>query len=666
MPRSIMTPFHIRLRTITACFLMLSLIALSGCGDEKATTDSGSEPGGSTKNPNYAGIDVSIPMVEYRLENTAGDKSVSAEMGGPGFTGIGWETRLEFLAMGSDKAVKGGSMSRAILDWPATLRQQGQNWNASINYLVADLCYPALVQQHPVTLDFIPGVASHWQVSEDKMTYRFRINPAAKWSNGAPITSADYVATYNLLMDPTILFPSNQVTYSKFVPKAISKYIVEIQCKDENWRNFLYAGTSGFFPAAEIGGLTGTEYLDQYQFSYTSFCGPYKVNPDDIVMNQSVTLTRNPDWWDADNPAWVGLFNIDKIRFEIVKEDALIYEKTKAGELDYYTISTAKWFANDLPKEDACKKGHLVRMKVFNDAPIGTSGIAMNSTREPFNDLRIRKAVAHLFDRDTMIDKLFYDEYAKLNSYWQGATYGNLNNKTVEYDEVAAQELLIEAGYKERNSEGYLVKDGKLLEYDLMYRGKGSEKFLTIIQESNKRLGVKVNLKLLTPSTWWKNLQGKEYDAAMANWGALVTPNPESSYKGELATKPDNNNVTGFSDPRVDELLVAYDEEYDVQKRRKIIKEIDGIIFAAQPYALGWYKPAQRVIFANKFSFPKWGTSRTWRDDRQMVYTWWVDPQKEEALEKARTDSSVVLPVPPLENHFWPAWNAAQVASGTQ
>ena len=651
-------------RTV-AVLLLLGLLA--GCGKSGSnkvatpgTTDGSSASDAASMAAKLDAIDTSIPMVKYEWDPKLGDPSVPAELGGPGFTGEGWQTKLDFLAIGSKDAVKGGSMSRAITDWPATLRMNGKNWNSNYNYIVRDLCYPFLIQQHPVTLEYIPGLATHWWVSEDRMTYRFRLNPKARWSDGSEVTAEDYVESHRLWMDPTILFPSSQVVFGKFEPSAKSKYIIEIKCLEANWRNLLYAGSLQVLPAKEIRGMTGSEYLDKYQFRYTSFCGPYKVEESDIVMNQSLTLTRNPDWWDADNPAWTGVFNIDKLRFEVVKENTLTYEKAKRGELDYYVITTAKWFANDLPQEDVIQRGLVVRYKVFNDAPVGTSGIAMNSSRPILSDVRIRKALAHLFDRETLLEKLFYGEYEALTSYWQGATYGNEKNVRVVYDEVAADELLNDLGYTERDADGWRTKDGRVLELDLMYRSKGTEKILTIFQESTKRLGIKVNLKLLTPSTFWKNLQGKDYDLAMMNWGALVVPNPETSWKGELAAKKENNNVTAFSDPRVDQLLVDYDREYDILKRRQIIKEIDGIIHQAHPYALGWYKPAQRAIFANKFSFPKWGGSRVHEDSQELIYTWWVDPAKEKALEQAKKDPSMKLPVPEVENRFWQAWNRSQ------
>ncbi|MGE3163942.1 MAG: ABC transporter substrate-binding protein [Planctomycetota bacterium] len=653
--------FRSLVRVATLCFF-----ALVGCTSE-SSSDAPKTVGNGSQDPTTSGsvastpADVSIPTVEYRWDPKLGDPTVPAELGGPGFTGAGWDTRLSFPAIGSSEAIKGGTLSQATPDWPATLRMGGQNWNTSINYLVRDLCFPALIQTHPVTLEHIPVLATHWQISPDKMTYRFRLNPAARWSDGSEVTADDYVASYKLWMDPTVLFPSNQVVFGKFEPHALSKYLLEIRCREENWRNFLYAGGLVILPAKEIAGLTGTQYLDRYQFGYTSFCGPYKVDPADVVMNQSVTLTRNPDWWDAQNPAWVGLYNIDKLRFEVVKDDSLIYERTKQGEFDYYVISTAKWFANDLLEVDAVKRGLLLRLKFFNDAPIGTAGIAINTTRAPLDRLEIRKALACLFDRETMIERLFYGEYDMLSSYWQGATYGNMDNKIVEYDEVAADDLLNAAGYTKRNADGWRVQaNGEPLQFDLMYRSKGSEKFLTLFQESTQRLGIKIELKLLTPSTFWKNLQEKEYDLAMMNWGALVVPNPETSWKGELASQKNNNNVTAFSDPRVDQLLVEYDREYDLTRRRQIVKEIDAIVYAQHPYALAWYKPAQRVVVANKFGWPKWGCGRVHEDTQELIYTWWVDPAKEAALERARKDASQSLPIPPVENRFWQAWNRAQ------
>ena len=162
-------------------------------------------------------------------------------------------------------------------DWPATLRQYGKDWNTSINYMVADLCYESLLMVHPSTLEYTPRLATHWRISEDKSTYTYRINPEARFSDGSEVTAADVVASWKLRVDPKTLDPSGNATYGKLnEPVARSKYIVEVTCNQPNWRNFLYFSGMTVFPASEVG-IPGDEYLDKYQNAYVACTGPYEV-----------------------------------------------------------------------------------------------------------------------------------------------------------------------------------------------------------------------------------------------------------------------------------------------------------------------------------------------------------------------------------------------------
>ena len=168
-----------------------------------------------------------------------------------------------------------------------------------------------------------------------------------------------------------------------------------------------------------------------------------------------------------------------------------------------------------------------------------------------------------------------------------------------------------------------------------------SEPSLTIYQEDCKKAGIRLELKLLTPAALWKNLTGKEYELCNMNWGALFIPNPETSWKGELADSVSNNNVTAFKNARVDELLGEYDRAMDAQKRIAVIREIDGIIYEEIPYVLGWYNPAQRFLIWNKFGMPPWCCPRSYDQD-ELWYSFWVDPEKEftEILQRGRMGES--------------------------
>ena len=96
--------------------------------------------------------DLDIPMVTYAWDPQAGDASVSAEDGGPGFTGEGWTTNLTFPALGSPEAVKGGTIHMYEPSWPVTLRLMGKDYNTAFNYRARDLCQESLVTVHPTRL----------------------------------------------------------------------------------------------------------------------------------------------------------------------------------------------------------------------------------------------------------------------------------------------------------------------------------------------------------------------------------------------------------------------------------------------------------------------------------------------------------------------------------
>lgn len=672
-------------------FALLPLVGFAACGGSDDSTESStgstpaatenessSEPEEATEAPdeivNEATLDLipvadvpapyDIPMVKYAWDPMAGDPEVAAEDGGPGFTGEGWETNLEFPAIGSADAVKGGSIKMYIPEWPVTMRLQGENYNTSFNYRARDLCQQGLVQSHPVTLETIPALATHWWISEDQMTYRFRINPKARWSDGKEVTADDVVATFDLLMDPGINFPSNQLVYGKMNrPVALSKYIVEVTCKQLNWRNFLYFGGMMVMPAHEIS-IPGGEYLDLYQNKYHAVTGPYTLDPDSVETNKSASLVRRTDWWDIDNPAWRGLWNFDRYDFVVVGDLGLALEKAKAGEIDYYTVPKAQWWAEELvPKKvDAIERGLIQKRKFFNHEPVGTAGLALNTTRAPLDDLRVRKALAHLRDRDTLIEKLFFNEYEPLTSYYQNGDGQNMSNVPVEYDPYRAVELLEEAGWTEIGPDGIRRNAaGERLEFSLMYRSVLSETSLTVFVEDCEEAGIAIKLDLVDNTLHWKNVRERSYDIASMAWGAIVFPNPETSYSSKLAhPETQNNNITSFANERVDELLDEYDEEFDVARRSEIIREIDGILFNDHPYVLDWYGPARRIIYWNKFGMPKWGVMR-FGGEEDMMYVWWVDPIKAAELEKAKQDDSMKLPTEPIEHRFWTEWKDARI-----
>ena len=642
MSMSISTERHRLARIVTPATLLLACAAFFGC-EPAGKTDSNSTNSAASPGKN-------TPQVT--LEFPDGDPSISAELGGPEFTGESWTT-LDTGPVGDPSAVKGGAIQSAIPQWPDNLRMYGIRSNTFLNYLIRDLCYESLVGMHPGTLEFMPGLASHWKVSDDKMTFTFRINPKAHWSDGKAVTANDVIATYRLIADDTLLAPmmKESIVNNLEEPVALSKYMVEVKCKEKDLRNFIAISGMIILPAHEISELTGEEYLDKYNFKYTVGTGPYTVHAKDIKTDESITLTRRRDFWGADETANQGMFNFDKIRFVVVRESRLAFDKVCKGELDFQTVMTAKWWVEELDQMEAIQQGHLVRQKVYTKFPKGIQGQAYNLRGSPLDDVRVRKALAHAFDRETMLEKFAYNEYFPLKSYFPGSDAENPQNVMVDYNLATASELLTEAGWSERGSDGILHRNGERLTMNLSYRTDGLEKYYTVYQKACKQIGVELNLQFVDGATHWNNLQDRKFQFAGMAWGAILFPNPRSNWHSSMADKNGSNNFIGFSHPDVDDLIDQYDKEFDLEKRNALLQQMDGLIFNEHPYVLDWYLPCERILYWNKFGTPDTVLLKyhEWDD---VFALWWFDNEKATALKQAKRDGSS-LSVPPVDVRPW-------------
>ncbi len=586
------------------------------------------------------------------------DPAVPAEQGGKGFDGKGWQTNTDFDLIGDPHAVKGGVLRDAIPDFPGTLRTEGPDSNSAFNYSVTAAAYESLLAIHPTTLEFIPALATHWQISPDKMTYRFRINPNARFSDGTPVTAEDVVASYDFRMDKTLQSPSDQLTFGKLNrPVAESKYIVRVQAKELNWRNFLYFSGMTIFPARVLKTLTGDQYLKEYNFKLLPGSGPYIIREADIVKGKSIIARRRPDYWAAANRANVGMNNFDQLRFEVVRDENLQFQMLKKGDLDVFPVSRARQWVEELDF-DSIQRGLVQKRKIFNDSPQGVQGIAFNTRKPPFDDLRVRKAFVLLLNRRQLIEKLMLNQYQPLNSYFPGSEYENPANPKNEYNPQAALALLKQAGWSARDSQGRLTKNGVPLEAEVLYDVKTFEPHLTVYQEDLRKAGITLHLRLITPETQFQMMNERRFQMVLAAWGALLFPNPETSWHSSLAGVPNTNNITGFQDPRVDQLCAQYDKTFDVNQRARIIREIDAILANSYQYVLLWYGPYIRVVYWNKFGTPPGYLPRT--GDYYSIYSmWWIDPQKNARLNQALRDPSLKLEAGPAEDRYWLEYDKA-------
>lgn len=639
-------------RVAVAIAAALSLTGCGGGSQQNASQQQAQPQGGYV-----AATDRDVPKTKdaypvFPDADAGADPSVPAEQGGKGFKGEGWQTNTDFDLIGDPRAVKGGAFREYILDFPANLRIAGPESNTALNFMIQPMVWETLLSLHPTTLDWMPALATHWQISPDRMTYRFRLNPNARYSDGMPVVADDVVATWNFLMDEGLQDPASRLVYEKFNrPVAESKYIVSVTAREQNWRNFLYfAGSMYILPAHVLKNVNGAAYLKEYNYKLLPGSGAYTVREQDVVKGQTVTIRRRNDYWAEKQRRNVGVNNFDEIREIVVRDQNLAFEMFKRGDIDHYFVNISRQWVQEMDF-DRVQRGLIQKRKIFNENPNGIQGLAFNTRRQPWSDKRVREALAYLLNRQQLIQKLFFNEYTPQNSYYSGGLYENPNNPKMAYDPEQALALLAEAGWKDRDSQGRLVRNGQPLTLEVLYADKGSEAWMTIFQEDLRRVGIGMNLRLVTSETMFQLVMQRNFDIVSMAWGGLLFPNPETSFHSRLAKLNNNNNITGFANARVDELLTAYDREFDQQKRVEIIREIDGILANEHHYILEWDMPFQRIAFWNKFGHPESYLTRV-GDYRDMTTLWWIDPQKDQRLAQAMRDNSQ-LAVGSTDVPFW-------------
>jgi len=159
--------------------------------------------------------------------------------------------------------------------------------------------------------------------------------------------------------------------------------------------------------------------------------------------------------------------------------------------------------------------------------------------------------------------------------------------------------------------------------------------------------------------TQFKLLMNRQYEMSVIAWGPDIFPYPEVEFHSRLADPNNTNNISGFKNHRVDELIDLYSREFDLQKRTGIIREIDGLLSNEYGYVLQWYKPSQRLAYWNRYGQPQGTLTRTGNYSSGislgpgMEQLWWVDPVKSQNLDKAKKDPSVKLQTAAVEDRYW-------------
>jgi len=554
----------------------------------------------------------------------------------------GWrETPNPFA---SPEAVTGGELTACGFQYPKSF-----NYYLDNNSFSADLfgaLYESLLSLNPASPDYEPGLAEKWSISDDQRTFTFWLNPKARWSDGLPVTAADVKWTFDALVNPDNLTGAHKVALEKFkTPVIINDHCLCFTTTEVHWRNLGAVGGLLVLPKHAFETLD----FNKINFEFPVVSGPYRLAL--IKEGISATLARRADWWNRNAPSSRGFANFQTLRFKFFESQETAFEAFKKGDLDLFPVYTARLWINETGG-DKFAKNWIVKQKVSNYEPIGFQGLAMNMRRPPFDDVRVRKALCHVINRDRMNSTLMYNQYFLHRSYYEDL-YDSAHpcpNPLTAYNKEEARRLLAESGWKANPATGLLEKNGHPFRIRFLERESGVGKFLTIIAEDLKDVGIDMQIDSKDQAAWTRDMDEFNFDMTWAAFSSSLFKDPEGPWSSREADRKMGTNITGFKDKRVDDLIEKQKTIFDVATRHGICREIDRIVFENYPYALLWNIRYRRLVYWNKFGTPPTILGK-YNNENGAYWYWWVDPDSAADLKDAM-QKNLPLPRRPAEVNF--------------
>jgi microcin C transport system substrate-binding protein len=509
---------------------------------------------------------------------------------------------------------------------------------------VSGLMFESLAGLHPTQNEWLGSLAKSWEIGEDGLLFTFHLHPAAKWSDGKPITAADIRFYYDVIMDPKNLTVGSRVSLERLnPPEIVDDHTIRVRAKQLHWSNFQTAAGMCAFPKHVWEGKN----FNEINFEFPVVSGPYAIEK--VLHNDSVLMKRRGDWWARVKKENQFVYNFDYIRFKAMEDRQKAMDAFKQGQFDLFAVYTSSIWAQRTDFAEI-QNNWVVKQKVYNEEPKSFQGMVINLRRPLFQDKNLREALSYLLDRQKINDKIMFNSYFLLNCYYPDLYPDNKKPDAAFYDynPTKARELLAASGWKP-NSQGILEKDGKTLSFKFLHFGPMLDHY-NVYLEDLKKVGIDASMDIVDMAAATKRKDNHEFDLFWQNYGAARERDPEPLWSSRIADEIATSNDPGVKDEVIDQLIEQQKTILDIDQRNEILKQIDSRLTALVPYVLLWQSDHNRLLYWNKFGTPKYVLDKFNREDVAVAY-WWLDPAKEKAFNEARS-SGKPLPAEPAEVHW--------------
>ena len=497
------------------------------------------------------------------------------------------------------------------------------------------------------------GLLARTIETDDARSYvTFSLDPAARFSDGTPVTAADVIFSWQILRDHAR--PNYRTYYSKVArAEALDDRTVRFELSGADDRELpLILGLMPVLPEHAI---------DAGAFENTTLAKPVGSGPYTVVEidpGKSVTLKRNPNYWGRDLPINRGLWNFDELRFDYYRDANAYFEAFKSGLYDVRSESDpSRWqTAYDIP---AVRDGRIVKEAFATGLPKVSSNFVFNTRRAIFSDLRVRQAITLLFDAEWINHNFFFDLYRRSASYFDGSELSAYHRPADERERALlapfpdavqaavldgtwsppvsdgsgrdrktlreALRLLGAAGYELKGTTLRERASGRPFRFELMVTNRDDERLALAFANSLARAGIEAQVRLVDAVQFDQRRQSFDFDMMPYRWEQSLSPgNEQSFYWGSAAADAQGSrNYMGVRSPAIDTMIGAMLSARERTDFVAAVRALDRLLISGCYVVPLFYLPEQWVARWVSIAHP----ARTSLFG-YLPETWWQQPKR--------------------------------------
>ena len=459
----------------------------------------------------------------------------------------------------------GGTLIDAMTGEPSSLIYMVAGESAS-STITASIFNKLL--KYDKNLDLEGELAESWKVSEDQKTITFKLRPNLKWADGKPLTSADVLFTWQLVI--------NDKTQSPYA----SDYQLVKKAEAPDAQTFSVTYDQAYAPAVDS--WSGLQILPKHllegkNLHTTAFArhpvGSHYYKLDSWVTGENLKLSRNAN-------AVLGQANINHLVTRIIPDSSAQFLELMADNIDSMGLDPIK-FSRIIPARPELQQ----KLALYKELGNSYTYLGFNLKHKPFDDKRVRPAINYAIDKQEIIDGVLLGLGEPVASpYKPGTRWSNPNLKPYPYNKAKAISLLKEAGFADTNGDGILERNGKAFSFEIITnQNKEREKTAVLVQRRLKDVGIDVKIRSIEWASFISRfIKTGDFDAVLLGWGLGLDPDQYNIWHSSQQ-KSGQFNFIGYNNPTVDHLLEAGRLELNPDKRMKIYHEFSKVLLEDSP-----------------------------------------------------------------------------------